>query len=293
MKATKSEIAFDVVRHILLIIFCLLIIMPFMHIISVSLSDKEQILKLNVGLLPKGFNLGAYKVILMQNIFLSSLVNSVFVTATITLFSLLFNIMCAYAFTKEFYGKRVLTYVLVIPMYFSGGLIPYYLLISKYLGMYNTYFAIIVPFLFNIFYIIVLRSQVQSIPVSLTEAAKIDGAREHQVLFHIVIPSVMSSIAAIGMFIALTSWNAWFNVMIFTNKKGLWTLQYFLRTMIYDKSLSQSTASMKVSNMAGGQLAPENFQMAAIILVALPVVIIYPFIQKYFVKGILVGAVKE
>ena len=178
-------------------------------------------------------------------------------------------------------------------MYFSGGLIPSYLLITKYLKLYNTYWALLIPGLVNVFYIIVIRSQIEAIPPSLSEAAIVDGANEFQVLINVIIPSVSATIAAIGMFLALSMWNMWFPVMIYTNKESLWTLQYFLRAVIFDKFLTAENTAVTNLFMDATDITPQNFQMAAIVLVALPIVSIYPFVQKYFVKGILVGSVKE
>lgn len=269
------------------------IILPFMHIVSMSISSKQAISLMEVGIFPKGANFYAYRVVISENIFLSSLLNSVFYTLVITFFALIFNTMAAYSFSKEFFAKNIITYIFIIPMYFSGGLIPLFLLITRYLKWYNNYLAILVPAMCNVFYIIIMRSQIELIPQSLIEAAKIDGAKESRVLFSIVIPSITPTIAAISMFTALGAWNSWFPIMIYTNKPHFWNMQYYLRTIVFDKSILQSSSSFDRSNMMGHDIAPQNIQMAAIVLVTLPIVMVYPFVQKYFVKGMLLGAVKE
>lgn len=294
MKDASGRKIFNFFNYILLVMFLLTIILPFMHIASVSISDSKEVTSMNITVFPKGINFSAYKEILQTKVFIRSLANTVFVTIAMTILGLLFSVMAAYALSKKFFGRKFINYVYLVTMYFTGGLIPTYLLVSKYLGWRNTYLSLIFPSLIMFFYIIILRSQIQDVPASMMESAKIDGATELQVLFNIVIPSISATLAAVGMFIALGAWNSWFNVMIYNDNKNMWMLQYYLRLIVTDKSLSQGT-NAKIMDMSSGviQLTPEQYQMAAVILVALPVVCVYPFVQKYFVKGLLVGAVKE
>lgn len=292
VKKNKEEIVFQSVNVVLMAFVVLLIILPFMHIISVSVSSKAAVTAMTVGIFPKGFDLGAYKELLKQGLFFSSFKNTVFITVAATVLGLIINVLAAYGFSKEFYAKKVVTYLFVITMYFSGGLVPSYILVSKWLHLNNNYLAFILPGLVNVFYIIIIRSQIEAIPPSLSEAAIIDGASEFQVMFYVVIPAISATIAAISMFIALAMWNTWFPVMLYSNKRELWSLQYFLRAVIFEKfneylpSATTVVSDVEIVN-------PMNFQNAAVILVALPIVAIYPFVQKYFVKGILAGSVKE
>lgn len=178
-------------------------------------------------------------------------------------------------------------------MYFNGGLIPTYIWVAKYLKMYNSYLALIIPGLVSVFYIIVIRTQIEQIPESLTEAAIIDGANQFQVLFKIVIPAIKPTIAAICMFLILGKWNGWFDVLVYIRDKEKWMLQYYLREIVFTATFSkdlQDLAAVKLDSAIN--VSPENFKMAAIILVALPVLCVYPFVQKYFVKGMLAGSVK-
>jgi len=291
-KMTAPDITAKLLVYIVVTAVCLAIVFPFMHIISISLSHRTAVNSLDVGLFPIGFNIDAYKYILSDPAFPRSFINSVFYTSSITLLAVLFCIMSAYVFTRSFYGKRVITYFYVIPMYFSGGLIPAYLLISKYLRWTDSYAAMIFPSCFVVFYMIVLRSQIENIPPSLPEAAKVDGAGEALILFRIIIPSITPSIAAISMFTALDAWNMWFPVMLYSNTNKLWNLQYYLRTIVFDRSFMQMTSSAQ-ANLVFNTISPKNVQMAAVVLVALPIILIYPFVQKYFVQGLLLGSVKE
>ena len=290
MKRTKSQIVFQIFNTIIILLILVSIIAPIMHIISVSISNRDEVLGLSIGIFPKGFSLDAYKEVIEYNLFFTSLKNSLIVTVAYIILGILVNVMCAYALSNEFYGKKIINYYFILAMYFSGGLIPTYILITNYLKLYNTYTAMVLPLVVNVFYIIVIKSQIEAIPKELNEAAIIDGAHEFQALFKVVIPIIKPTIAAIAMFLALGMWNMWYQCMLYTNRDNMWTLQYFLRMLVLSKIVGTNT-DLSLA-LRESDLAPENFQMAAIVLVAAPIVAIYPFVQKYFVKGILVGSVK-
>ena len=289
MKVSGGRRVFQIINFFIMFSICAVVIMPFMHILAVSVSDSNAIRNMEVGIIPKGFYTNAYQETIESGVFLRSLINSVVLTVVYALAAVIVCVMASYAFSRKFLGKTVINYYFVITMYFSGGLIPTYLLISKYLNMYNTFWPLLLPGLVSVFYIIVMRSQIEQIPASLTEAAIIDGASQFRVLFDIIIPSIKPTIAAICMFFILGKWNSWFDVMVYTRDKKLWTLQYYLRSVVFTKELMKETEqAVHVSTV----ITDENYKMAAIILVALPVVCVNPFVQKYFVKGILAGSVK-
>ena len=281
--------AFD----ILIMVFTIaVVVLPFMHIISISVSDRVAVNTLQVGIFPVGFQTGAYYEIISNPIFTRSLFNTVFTTVITTALSVFVITMCAYALAKPyFYGKKVITYFFILPMYFSGGLIPTYLLITNYLHLNNNYLAYILPAIVNVFYLIVVKGQIEAAPVELIEAANIDGASEWQTLIRVVLPIIGPTIAAVSMFIALNTWNMWYPVLLYARDDSMWSLQYFLRAVVFDKFFSSYSDSVTITS-GSESIPPQNFQMAAIILVALPIVAIYPFVQKYFVKGILAGSVK-
>ncbi|MEG0910508.1 MAG: carbohydrate ABC transporter permease [Ruthenibacterium sp.] len=293
MKRTKLENLAQVIIILLMSLLMLTIVVPIMHIVSVSISTKEAVNAGLVGLFPSGFDLGVYKELLGQNLFQTSMKNTLFLTATVTVLGLSVNFMAAYAFSKKFYGKKIINYIFIFTMYFSGGLIPSYILVTNWLHLRNNYLALILPILVNVFYIIVIRTQIEAVPASLSEAAEMDGATEFQIMTRVVLPTVGPTIAAIGMFIALDAWNMWYSVLLYTDDRSFWTLQYFLRVVIFEKSVAFNPDGLAAIAQGTEQLNPLNFQMAAIVIVALPVVAIYPFVQKYFVKGILAGSVKE
>jgi len=294
-KKSAGEIIFSVFNTILLLLVTSTIVLPLLNIFSISTSEARAILNREVGLWPIGFNMNAYIDVLSRDVFKSSFINSVGLTAVYTFLALAINTLAAYGFSKPFFGKKAIMYIFVFTMYFGGGLIPTYMLVTQTLGLFNNYLAYILPALVNVFYMIVIRSQIEALPPSLSEAAELDGANEYQLFFHIIIPSVTSTLAAIGMFLALSMWNMWYSVLLYTNKDKMWTLQYMLRAIVFEQALrgDDTLAAQAAAVSVEDSFTPANFQNAAIILVAMPIVCIYPFVQKYFVKGILVGAVKE
>jgi len=292
IKKSTGEVVFQVINIFIMMVIIAVIILPLMNIFSLSVSDRIAVATMKVKLLPVGFNLAAYKKIITNHIFQRSLVNTVGITVVGTVISIIVITMMAYAMSKSyFFGKKFLTYYMIITMYFSGGLIPSYLLMTKYLGLGNTYLAYILPSIVNIFYVIVIRSQIEAVPGELFDSGSIDGAGEMRILFNIVLPVIIPTIAAISMFIALGSWNMWFSVLLYARDNKMWTLQFYLREVVFSTFL-ESTAQMTGEAIDAEVIPTENMRMASIMIVALPIVAIYPFVQKYFVKGIMAGSVK-
>ena len=289
MRKRLSEKVFQVVDIAIMLVILAIVIFPLLNIIAVSVSDRSHIISGSVGLWPKGFNISAYRKIISNSVFLRSMANTIGIVAVATFLSVIVTLLAAYGLTRNFVGKKFVTYCFVDTMYFSGGLIPTYIVVAMTLNLRNTYLALILPTLVNMFFIIVMRSQIDNIPKSIFESAYIAGAGEYQTAFLVVIPVITPTIAAVSMFIALNYWNMWFNVMIYTDKKELWTLQYFLRVVVFDQLIG---AAEEAEGALEENIPPENFRMAAIVLVAAPIVSIYPFVQKYFVKGIIAGSVK-
>jgi ABC-type glycerol-3-phosphate transport system permease component len=179
---------------------------------------------------------------------------------------------------------------LIVPMYFGGGLVPFYLLVNT-LGLNNTYWALILPSVINIFYIIVFRNQINQLPQELLESAEMDGASEMRILLNIILPLVLPMAMAFVVFSAVAYWNEWFNVLIFIRDKSMWTLQFQLRDILSNARLiDEGTNQAMIKN--GFQIDPNNLKMAALMLTVLPILVVYPFVQKYFIHGQLVGAVK-
>lgn len=292
MKRTLGQKAFQTLDVIFMLAIILSIVLPICNIISLSVSSVEAIRSGTVSFYPKGFRLDAYREIMHSALFGRSLVNTVLVTVVGTVLGVIVCLLTSYALTKDFLGKKIISYYFVLTMYFGGGLIPTYLVMTNLLHLRNTYAVLVLPGIVSMFYIIVMRSQIEAMPKVIFEAAHIDGANEFQTLFRVLFPMIVPTIAAIGMFMALGFWNSWSNVMIYSNKQDYWTLQYYLRAVVLERMVKQNSTMMQ-AGMREVDIPDENFRMAAIVLTAGPIVLIYPFVQKYFVKGIITGAVKE
>ena len=291
MHKTRGEKAFQIVDIILMAIILAVVIFPILNVLSLSVSSREAILNNEVTIYPIGFNFDAYIDVMENSQFNRSLINNVGLTIVGTFLAVLVTLMVSFALTKDFLGKKIINYYFILTMYFSGGLVPTYIIVATVLDLRNTYWVLILPSLVSVFYIIVMRSQIETMPTEVFEASYIDGANEFQTVFLVVLPMISPTIAAIAMFFALSFWNMWYNVMIYIDYDKHWTLQYFLRVVVFEKFLSQySSTSLTVE--FDEMIPEENFRNAAVVMVAAPIVAIYPFVQKYFVKGIISGAVK-
>ena len=288
---TKSRKMFEVLNYLLFTIFCISIIIPFLNTIAISLSDAEAVTKKLVGLWPIGFNTVAYKKLAINSQFWRTFGNTVFLTVTNTVLVIVNALCAAYALSSKYLiGKKVIMYYILVPYYFSGGLIPTYLLING-IGLNNNYLALVLPVITSIYYIIVFRNLMAQLPQELVESAELDGASQPRILFNIIIPLIMPTIAAFIVFSAVANWNEWFGCMIYISDKKRWTLQYQLRDILINANIANPDLEKE---MATGTIPihPENLKMAALMLTILPIIIVYPFVQKYFMSGVLVGAVK-
>jgi len=286
---TTAEKVFQVFAWLFILFILATIIFPVLNVISVSLSDRNAVMRNEVTFYPKGFQLESYRQIVISKVFRTALVNTIFYTVTSTILAVFVTTCLAYGMTGEFVGKKFFTYFIILTMYFSGGLIATYFIYSQMYGLRNTYTVFIITGIVSAFYMIVIRSQIQTIPHEILEAADIDGASEFNKLFRIIIPAIVPTIAAISMFWALGNWNQWTINLIYSPRRDLWALQYFLRAVVIESAI---TAQEAEAGIIDTRPPPETFQMAAIVMVAAPIVAIYPFVQKYFTKGILAGAVK-
>ena len=288
-RKTTGELIFQVFNLIFLTVLVSLILVLVLNIMALSVSNREAILSRAVTIFPVGFNAGAYREVISHFRFIRSLINTVGITVAGTVLAIVITLMVAYSLTKDFVGKKFVTYFFIFTMYFGGGLIPTYIVYTNYYNLRNNMLVLFLPGLVSTFYIIVMRSQIDALPSEVFDAATIDGAKETQMLLRIVLPMISPTIAAISMFFALGFWNSWFSVMVYITNEDMWTLQYFLRVVVLSRLANTEDASQFVREV---KIPEENFRMAAIVLVAAPIVMIYPFVQKYFVKGILSGAVK-
>lgn len=281
---------FDVIVAVLLILLCLIILVPLVFVLNQSLMSNEDILKYGFTLLPKSVTWDAYEYLLIKNsAMLRSMAVSILVTAAGTAVNLAVTSMYAYGLSKKDLPFRgVLTFAVFFTMIFNGGLIPKYLLVTS-LGLKNSYLSLVLPILMVAWNTLILRNFFQAIPEELIEASRLDGANEAQIFTKLVLPLSKSAIATVGLFYAVKHWNSWFDASIFLSDKGKWPMQLLLKEML--NSLQIASSSGAIDSIAS-TLPTESVKAAAIVITALPIIMVYPFIQKYFVKGVMVGSVK-
>lgn len=289
---SRGEKIFGVFNAILMTLLALMCLLPLIHVLAVSLSDSASASANKVKFWPMGLNTAAYDMVFSNAVFLNSFGISVLRTVAGTAINLLMVILAAYPLSKdetELKGRNVIIWFFTIPMLISGGMIPSFLLV-KNMGMMDSLWALILPGCVPTFYVIMMMNFIRGISKSISEAAAIDGAGEWMILIRIILPLSMASIATITLFSMVNHWNEWFGGMIYMNSMNKWPLQTLLRQMLksVDMSMFTSTDLMKIK-----QLSSRSFQSAQIIFATVPILLVYPFLQRYFITGLTIGAVKE
>jgi len=290
MKATLGEKLFYGFNYFILSIAALSCILPLFHIVSLSLSSSEAITLGQVGLWPVELSFDAYLKLFTGTDVLGAFKNSLIITIVGTALNMLFTILTAYPLSRSyFYGRRMFTLAIVFTMLFTAGLIPNYLLI-KQLGLLDSYFALWLPALISAYNLLILRTFFENVPVEIEEAARMDGCGEWRIIFQIIMPLSLPVIATVSLFYGVNHWNAFFNVLIYINDPAKANLSVLVQNMIRSQSLLAEMAMLDPD--AFRSLTPESIKSAGIIVMVLPMLIVYPFLQKYFVKGVLIGSVK-
>lgn len=283
---------FDALIYIVLALVAACMLYPFLNVIAVSISDYSSYLENPMRILPGKINMGAFKYVFSSSLILSSYRNTIIITVLGTLISLIITILTAYPLSKEeLKGKSIFMNLLIFSMMFSGGIIPSFYLIRS-LGLLDTLWALILPSVISAYNIILMKNYFNSIPKSLEEAAKIDGASDLYVLWKIVVPLSTPIIATISLFVCVGYWNSYFNAVLYIRDQGKWTLQLLLREIIMTANTQLLNAGGNFAEVSSDTIPPQTIKYASLIVVILPILCVYPFLQKYFVKGIMMGAVK-
>jgi putative aldouronate transport system permease protein len=290
-KRSTGERIFDIFNILLMIFIIVVTIFPFWLQFSISFSERKEILKSVTILFPKGFNLESYKLAFSYDTLWIGYRNTIIRSVLGIPVSLIVISLAAYPLSiPTLPHRKVFTVLILFTMLFSGGLIPEYLLVNS-LGMYDTIWALVFPPAFNAFYIFVTRNFYMSLPSSLRESAVIDGASALAIFIRIIIPLSMPIIATISLFVLVDHWNAWFDAVIYITDRNLQVLQAVLRRIVIVNDISDMKAMMSAMGQRG-RFTGRQLQATVIMLSVLPMLITYPFIQKYFVKGIMIGAIK-
>lgn len=279
----------DIVIMTILTILSLTCILPFLHIAAKSISSNSAVLAKEVYLIPKDINFAAYQSIFRDGQLTHSMLYTILVTVIFTVLGMIVTTCAAYPLSKKrLKGRTILTFVLMFSMYFSAGLIPEYLLLKSY-NLTNTMWVLIFPLMFSPYNMLIMKSFLQAtIPDSLEESAFLDGATNLQILFKIVLPLSKPIIATLSLFYAVGRWNAYADAKYYITTKSLQPIQYLLSNMV----LSSNSDAITLSESAQVVSTPEVLQAATVMFATLPIICVYPFVQKYFVKGVMIGAVK-
>ncbi len=287
-----SERLFGIFNAMFLLLLCLAFLFPFFNVASISLASKQSLMVNPSQLIPSELSFDAYRFIFLNKNFVSSLGVTVFITIVGTMYSMLLTIMMSYAFSVgHFPGKRFFWGLVIFTMFFNGGTIPYYLVV-KNLGLIDNVFAMILPIGINMFNMLIIKSFFQQIPSSLREAAMIDGANEAQICFRVVLPLSKPVLATFSLYYAVFYWNQWWQGMLFIQSENKKPLQLFLRELINNLDISEMERQYLALEGVGANVSSASVKMATLFVATLPILIVYPYLQKFFAKGIMVGAVK-
>ena len=291
----EGSVAADVIMYAISVFVIFITLYPMYYILIISLSAPEVAITMKVYVRPIGLNLNAYQVLLKNTEFWHAYKNTLIYLVPNTVLPLVTATLVAYPLSyKKLMGRKALTWFLLVPMYFSGGLIPSFLLVQK-LGMYGSPLALIIPGCYSISNIILVRSFVRTVPDELREAACIDGANIYQILLNVYLPSSVAIFAVIAIREMVSSWNSWYSAYIYLPKRTWQPLQLYLRRML---TLEATVVSDELSEEAARdleefKLAMAQLKYAMIILSVLPILCVYPYFQRFFIKGVMLGSLKE
>ena len=288
-----SNQALNIVVYTLVILFCVLCIIPFVVGLSASFSDERSLLREGYSLWPVSFSTAAYNMLFSTRQIMDSYKVSIFVTVVGTAFSMMVTTMMAYPLSmKKLKYRGAISFFAYFTMLFNGGLVPTYMLISKYLGMRDTVWCMIIPVLVNPWNLFLLRNFFSAIPAELHESARIDGANDVRILWQIILPVSLPALATVALFYGVSYWNQWFNAMLYIEDASKFPLQYLIMKMLRNIELLKQMSSQAGFAVDMSSLPTVTTKMATAIVTIGPIIIAYPFAQKYFTSGLIVGSVK-
>jgi putative aldouronate transport system permease protein len=292
IRTEKATIVFNIIGYVVISLLAILCLLPFLLIVTGSFSSETEIIRDGFKLIPNEFSLDAYKAVFSnpQQIFQAYKV-TVILTVVGSVLGLFFTSMAGYVLSrKEFQYRNPVSFMIYFTTLFSGGLIPWYIMIVKYLDWKDSYLTLLIPPMLSAWNIILMKSFMKSIPDSISESAKIDGAGEFTIFWKLILPLSVPGLATIGLFLALTYWNDWFLSNVFITTESKYPLQFLLYRIL-------SSAAVLKTNIAGNLSADfkpptETLKMAVAMVVTGPIILLYPFVQRFFIKGLTIGAVK-
>lgn len=290
MKVSPSYKVFTVINIIIILVIVFITLYPFINIIAQSFSSEAYIRSGQVNLIPRGFNIETYRLIMSDSTFWINYRNTVAYTVVATAISMVLTTTFAYALAKKrLKGRNFFIGIAVFTMFFNGGIIPNYVLVSN-LGLTNTLWAIVLPNAISVFNLLIMKSFFENMPEELEEAASIDGLSTYGTLLRIVLPLSKAVLATMVLFYAVANWNSWFQAFLYLDKQELFPVTMYLRNMI--AGATGGTAAGAVAEASTAQIA-SNIKSVTMVLTVLPILVIYPFVQKHFVSGVMLGSVKQ
>jgi ABC-type sugar transport system, permease component len=292
IKMSGTFITFNIMSYFLIGILAIICLVPFILLISGSFTAEQVIRIKGYSILPREFSLEAYRIIFKYpEKIIRAYGVSIFISVVGTATGLFITTMASYVISrKDFLYRNFFSFFFYFTTLFNGGMVSTYIFYIQYLHLKNSYLALILPGLFNVFYLLIMRTFVTTIPAALAESARIDGAGEFTIFIKIILPLLKSGLATIGLFMLLAYWNDWYNAMLYLNTPAKYPLQY----MLYDM-LMQTQALARIASMAGikvQDMPTNSLKLAMAVIATGPIILAYPFVQKYFVKGITIGSVK-
>lgn len=291
IKKSRGEIVFDIVVYTIAALFCIYCLYPFAIILGSSFETESNFATYGFPIIPKDFTTKAYQMVLGDSQIFKAYGVTIFTTVVGTLFSMFLTITMAYPLSlKKLRFRNIFTFYVYFTMLFGGGLVPTYLLITKTLGMKNSIWVLIIPVAFGAWNMFLMRNFFNGIPPELAESAYVDGANDMQILWKIILPVSVPGIATISLFYALGYWNQWFNAMLYIDDPNLVPLQYLLMRMLRNVEAMREMA--RTTGVSMGEIPTNSLRMATTVVAIGPVVLLYPYAQKYFTSGLTVGAIK-
>ncbi|WP_438446104.1 carbohydrate ABC transporter permease [Gorillibacterium sp. sgz5001074] len=294
VQRSRSDRVFDIGLYVLMILVGIVTLYPFLNVLAISLNDSVDTVRGGITVYPREFTLKNYEKIFEFKGLLTGFRNSVIRTVLGSVLGVLSASMVAYALSRrEFQARRFFSFLFALTMYFSGGLIPAYMLIRN-LHLMGTFWVYIIPGIMSVWNVFIIRSYIDGLPYALQESAKIDGANDWTIFWRVVLPLCQPVLATVALFVAVGHWNSWFDTYLYNHSKpNNTTLQYELMKVIQSTQSGNDNYRDPNAQQSLSSVSPESIKMAITIVVTVPILAVYPFLQKYFVKGMTLGAVKS
>ena len=292
MKRTRGEKIFQVVNIFIMLLVCAIMLYPYLNQVAIAFNEGMDAMMGGITIFPRKFTLANFQAVFNNKSMLNGAWISVSKTVIHTVLGLSVLFMSAYGITRsKLPYRKGITLFLMIPAYIGAGQIPTYML-YRYLGLMNTYWVYVLPGLFSFYNMVIIRSFLQELPESIEESAKLDGANDFQIMYKIALPLSKPVMATVALWLSVGSWNGWMDTLLYITNRSLFPLTYIMMQLIKESSLAQQMASDSGGSEQASKPTPDTVKAATLVVTTIPIIMVYPFLQKYFIKGVTLGAVK-